>query len=106
MIPIDNKSFSDSVYTERLMGSYKDNFQGYRNASLIENAEGLRHKKYMIIHGLLDDKVNFLHSAMLSKELQHKAILFRQQVLVLYIYMSSLEVVFCRLELMYIIITR
>lgn len=68
------------MYTERLMGSYNDNLENYRNSSLIENAEGLRHKKFMIIHGLSDDNVHFQHSAMLSKILQHKDISFSQQV--------------------------
>lgn len=72
--------FLDSLYTERLMGFYNENVESYRNASLIENADGLRHKNYMLIHGLYDDNVQFQHSAMLSKELQHKAIVFRQQV--------------------------
>lgn len=75
--------------TERFMNSYKDNFQGYRNASLIENTKGLRGKNYMIIHGLSDNNVHFQHSAMLSKELQHNAILFKQQV----IYYMSLKIV-------------
>lgn len=68
------------MYTERLMGSYKDNFESYQNASLIENAEKLRHKKYMIIHGLLDTNVHFQHSALLSKQLQKMDIPFSQQV--------------------------
>lgn len=57
-----------------------ENFENYRNASLIDNAEGLRDKNYMIIHGTFDKKVHFQHSAMLAKELQHKGIKFLQQV--------------------------
>jgi len=68
------------MYTERYMGMYKENFQGYRNVSLIENVDRLRGKEFMIVHGLLDRNVLFQHSAMLSKELQRKAILFKQQV--------------------------
>lgn len=62
------------------MDTYDGNFESYRNASLIEHADGLRYKKYMIIHGLSDTKVHFQHSAMLSKELQNKGIIFKQQV--------------------------
>lgn len=68
------------MYTERFMDSYAKNAESYRNASLIENAEGLRHKKYMIIHGTADKNVHFQHSVMLSKELQHIGITFKQQV--------------------------
>lgn len=68
------------MFSERLLGSYKENFESYQNASLVENAYGLRHKKYMLIHGMFDSNVHFQHSAMLSKELQHKSIAFEQQV--------------------------
>lgn len=71
------------MYTERFMDTYAENVEGYRNASLIENAEGLRYKKFMIIHGMFDKNVIFQHSAMLSKELQHKSITFKQQVIFL-----------------------
>lgn len=73
------------MYTERLMDSYADNVESYRNASLIENARGLNHKKFMIIHGMADKNVHFQHSAMLSKELQHIGITFKQQVRGVYI---------------------
>jgi len=64
------------------MDTYKEHVENYRNASLIENSEGLRYKKYMVIHGLADTNVHFQHSVMLSKDLQHKAITFQQQVCV------------------------
>lgn len=72
--------FPDSVYAERFLGSYAENFEGYRNASLIENAEGLRGKMYMLVHGTFDKTVLYQHSAMLAKELQHRGIEFEQQV--------------------------
>lgn len=71
------------MFTERLMDTYKGHVENYQNASLIGNSEGLRYKKYMVIHGLADTNVHFHHSAMLSKDLQHKAITFQQQVRVL-----------------------
>ncbi|VVC36524.1 Dipeptidylpeptidase IV, N-terminal domain,Peptidase S9, prolyl oligopeptidase, catalytic [Cinara cedri] len=77
--PVTDWIYYDSIYTERLMGMYTENFEGYRNSSLIENATNLRHKKYMLIHGLFDNNVHFQHSVMLSKELQHLGITFSQQ---------------------------
>lgn len=68
------------MFTERLMDMYNENVESYRNASLIENSDGLRHKKYMVIHGLADLNVHFHHSVMLSKKLQHNDITFQQQV--------------------------
>lgn len=66
------------------MGSYNENFENYRNSSLVENAEGFRDKNYMLIHGMFDKNVHFQHSAMLAKELQHRGIKFLQQVRHLY----------------------
>ncbi|XP_060847595.1 venom dipeptidyl peptidase 4-like [Rhopalosiphum padi] len=77
--PVTDWIYYDSMFTERLMDTYKGNVESYQNASLIEKSDDLRYKKYMIIHGLADTNVHFQHSVMLSKELQHKAITFQQQ---------------------------
>lgn len=77
------------MFTERLMNMYNQNVESYRNASLIENSQGLSRKNYMVIHGLADLNVHFQHSAMLSKELQHNAITFQQQVCVKSLYSSK-----------------
>lgn len=74
------------MFTERIMDVYNKNVESYLNASLIENSDGLRNKNYMVIHGLADINVHFQHSVMLSKELQHNAITFQQQVGVLVFY--------------------
>ncbi|XP_016661848.1 venom dipeptidyl peptidase 4 isoform X1 [Acyrthosiphon pisum] len=77
--PITDWIYYDSMFTERLMDTYNQNVESYRNASFIENSDGLHNKKYMVIHGLADLNVHFQHSVMLSKELQHNAITFHQQ---------------------------
>ncbi|XP_050530532.1 venom dipeptidyl peptidase 4-like isoform X2 [Daktulosphaira vitifoliae] len=80
--PITDWLYYDTFYTERYLDLYNKNFRGYRNASLIYNAEGLRGKDYMIIHGTLDDNVHFQHTALLSRELQHNRIPFRHHIYV------------------------
>ncbi|KAE9544117.1 hypothetical protein AGLY_001806 [Aphis glycines] len=77
--PVTDWIYYDSMYTERYMGLLTENVSGYKNASLLKNAEKLRDKKYMVIHGTYDDNVHYQQSMMLSYELERRVILFRQQ---------------------------
>jgi len=77
--PVTDWIYYDSIYTERYMGLLTDDIAGYKNASLLKNAEKLRDKKYMVIHGTYDDNVHYQQSMMLSYELERRVILFRQQ---------------------------
>lgn len=72
----------DSIYTERFMGlpTLNDNLEGYKKAELLNKCEGLRDKLYFLVHGTLDDNVHYQQSMMLSKVLEEKDIMFRQQV--------------------------
>lgn len=57
-----------------------DNLQGYVKAQLLNKFEGLRDKKYFLVHGTLDDNVHYQQSMLWSKVLEHRDIIFRQQV--------------------------
>lgn len=57
-----------------------DNLEGYKSAELLNKCEGLRDKLYFLVHGTLDDNVHYQQSMMLSKVLEEKDIMFRQQV--------------------------
>ncbi|KAF5295430.1 hypothetical protein FQA39_LY13091 [Lamprigera yunnana] len=78
--PVTDWTLYDSIYTERFMGlpTPEDNRFGYDNAKLVEKYEGLRDKKYFLIHGTLDDNVHYQQSMLLSKVLEQNDILFRQ----------------------------
>ncbi|KAF5298439.1 hypothetical protein FQR65_LT01218 [Abscondita terminalis] len=78
--PVTDWTLYDSIYTERFMGlpTSDDNAAGYDNAKLVEKTEGLRDKKYFLIHGTLDDNVHYQQSMLLSKVLEQNDILFRQ----------------------------
>lgn len=72
--------FADTMYTERYMDTPQANPEGYERADVIQQAEALRGRQYLLAHGTDDDNVHFQHSMLLAKQLQHKDIDFEQMV--------------------------
>jgi dipeptidyl-peptidase-4 len=70
------------MYTERYLGLpiEKDNKKGYEASSLVRKARKLDGKKYMLIHGTMDDNVHYQQSMMLARSMELNDVLFRQQV--------------------------
>lgn len=70
------------MYTERFMGlpNEKDNKFGYSSSSLVNKATKLADKKFLLVHGTLDDNVHYQQSMMLARRLELLDILFEQQV--------------------------
>lgn len=56
--PVPDKALYDTIYQERYMGLPADNADGYRRASPINFAEGLK-GHLLLIHGTGDDNVHF-----------------------------------------------
>ena len=56
--PVTDQQLYDTIYQERYMGLPKDNADGYRIASAINFADGLK-GKLMIVHGTGDDNVHY-----------------------------------------------
>ncbi len=73
---------TDSMYTERFLGlpTEKDNKAGYTASSLVKKSGKLAGKKYLLVHGTLDDNVHYQQSMMLARSLELHDILFKQQV--------------------------
>ncbi|KAG5333282.1 VDPP4 peptidase, partial [Acromyrmex heyeri] len=78
--PVTSWIYYDSIYTERLMGlpTPEDNLDGYNRTDISRLSEGIRGKKYMLIHGTGDDNVHYQQALALAKSLEHKDILFEQ----------------------------
>ena len=66
--PVTDWDGYDTAYTERYMGTPKDNPDGYLASSVIARARDLSGKA-LIIHGMLDENVHFRHSARLASAL-------------------------------------
>lgn len=73
-------SLADSIYTERYMGLPETNEIGYAKSRLSTRAEDLRGKKYLLVHGTLDDNVHYQQAMILAKNLERHDILFKQIV--------------------------
>lgn len=79
--PVTDWAYYDTIYTERYMGlpTVTDNLKGYIDSQLINKVDNFRNKMFFLVHGTLDDNVHYQQSMMLSKALEQKDILFRQQ---------------------------
>ncbi|XP_026469615.1 venom dipeptidyl peptidase 4-like [Ctenocephalides felis] len=77
--PVTSWLYYDTIYTERYMGTPTENPEGYNNSDVTLLAEGLRNKRYLLIHGNADDNVHYQHSMQLARTLELKDIPFQSQ---------------------------
>ena len=66
--PVPDQRPYDTIYQERYMGLPKDNAKGYRSASAINYAEGLK-GNLLIVHGSGDDNVHYQGTELLVNRL-------------------------------------
>lgn len=74
--PVAEWEYYDAVYTERYMGTPKENPDGYRNGSVIERAKNFKDVEFLLIHGTADDNVHFQQAAQISKALVNEQVDF------------------------------
>ena len=67
--PVTDWSLYDTHYTERYLKSPKHNSAGYEASSVLPYAKDLQ-GKLLVLHGMADDNVLFLHSTKLFRRLQ------------------------------------
>jgi dipeptidyl-peptidase-4 len=67
--PVTDWSLYDTHYTERYLDRPQDNAAGYAASSVLPYAKDLK-GKLLVMHGMADDNVLFLHSAKLFRKLQ------------------------------------
>ncbi|KAG7207518.1 hypothetical protein KM043_009149 [Ampulex compressa] len=78
--PVTSWIYYDSIYTERFMSlpTVEDNLLGYNETDITRKVEGIRGKKFMLIHGTKDDNVHYQQARALSKSLADADILFEE----------------------------
>jgi len=67
--PVTDWGLYDTHYTERYLDRPQDNAAGYAASSVLPYTEGLK-GRLLVMHGMADDNVLFLHSTKLFRKLQ------------------------------------
>lgn len=67
--PVTDWTLYDTHYTERYLGTPADNAEGYAASAVLPYAPDLE-GRLLVIHGMADDNVLFLHSTKLFRRLQ------------------------------------
>jgi dipeptidyl-peptidase-4 len=69
--PVTDWALYDSAYTERYMGHPQPFGDAYQRSSVLNHVDGCN-GKLLLVHGMADDNVLFLHSVKLMAALQRK----------------------------------
>ncbi|MEO8925738.1 MAG: S9 family peptidase [Caulobacteraceae bacterium] len=78
--PVTDWSLYDTHYTERFMGTTRDNPAGYAASEVTARLGVLKPGALMLIHGMADDNVIFANSTRVMAALQGRAIAFETMV--------------------------
>lgn len=78
--PLINPFFTDSVFTEKILGLPVENYKAYVEADATQRARNIPSKSYFLIHGLADLSVPYLHGIQLARALTEANVLFKHQV--------------------------
>jgi dipeptidyl-peptidase 4 len=73
--PVTDWRLYDTCYTERYLGTPKNNAQGYADSSVFAALDGLKSPLFLA-HGMADDNVLFINSTRLMSDLQHRGVQF------------------------------
>ena len=78
--PVTDWTLYDTHYTERFMGTPKDNPQGYEASEVVRRLDRLQPGALLLVHGMADDNVTFDHSTRVMFDLQARGVPFETMV--------------------------
>lgn len=78
--PVTDWTLYDTHYTERFMGTPKDNARGYETSEVVRRLDRLEPGSLLLIHGMADDNVTFDHSTRVMFDLQARGVPFETMV--------------------------
>lgn len=71
--------FTDSAFTERILGLPEDNYKGYVEADATQRAKHVPSHSLFILHGLADVTAPFTHGIALVRALADAGVIYRYQ---------------------------
>ncbi|HET6546434.1 MAG TPA: S9 family peptidase [Rhodanobacteraceae bacterium] len=74
--PVTDWTLYDTHYTERYLGTPRNNPQGYELSGVLHWLDGLK-SPLLLVHGMADDNVQFTNSTRLMAALQERGVQFR-----------------------------
>ncbi|HKK08182.1 MAG TPA: prolyl oligopeptidase family serine peptidase, partial [Gemmatimonadota bacterium] len=77
--PVTDWELYDTVYTERYMGTPRDNPEGYRESAPLNHADGLR-SDLLLVYGTGDDNVHPQNSVRMVRALERAGKQFRMRI--------------------------
>ncbi|ACG79036.1 dipeptidyl peptidase IV [Phenylobacterium zucineum HLK1] len=78
--PVTDWTLYDTHYTERFMGTPKDNPEGYERSEVVRRLDRLPAGSLLLIHGMADDNVTFDHATRVMFDLQARGVPFETMV--------------------------
>jgi len=78
--PVTDWTLYDTHYTERFMGTPRDNPRGYEASEVVRRLDRLQPGSLLLVHGMADDNVTFDHSTRVMFELQARGVAFETMV--------------------------
>jgi dipeptidyl-peptidase-4 len=78
--PVTDWTLYDTHYTERFMGTPKDNAKGYEASEVVRRLDRLKPGALLLVHGMADDNVTFDHSTRVMFDLQARGVPFETMV--------------------------
>lgn len=72
--------FTDSVFTEKILGLPAENYKSYVEADATQHARNIPSESFFLIHGLADLSVPYLQGVQLARALTEAGILYKYQV--------------------------
>lgn len=85
-LPIINFSYfyivwyTDSAFTERILGLPVENYKGYVEADATQRARHIPSYSFFLMHGLADITAPYLHGTQLARSLTEAGVIFQYQV--------------------------
>lgn len=78
------QNFTDSAFTERILGFPSENYKGYVEADATQRARHIPSYSFFLMHGLADKSAPYLHGTQMARALTEAGVIFQYQVSIVF----------------------